>query len=112
VYAQIVDNTDKQNPLVLGGIVTPIPVTLDGKSHTVTVPLEAIAYTATSGAELTLQVVSTATPYLNVLTFGGIDISSMQLVLPTVDPANVKKEFPSASASASEPLVLADAMAA
>ena len=109
VYAQIVD---KQTGLVLGGIVTPIPVTLDGQTHTVTVPLEAIAYTAPPGAELILQVVSSATPYLNVLTFGGINISSMQLVLPTVGPnANVRPEFPSASASASEPLVLADAMA-
>jgi ABC-2 type transport system ATP-binding protein len=106
VYAQIVD---KQTGLVLGGIVTPIPVTLDGQTRTVTVPLEAIAYTAPPGAKLTLQVVSTATPYLNVLTFGGIHISSMQLVLPTVGAnANVRPEFPSASAS--EPLVLAGAM--
>lgn len=96
--------------MVLGGIVTPIPVTLDGQTHTVTVPLEAIAYTAPPGAELTLQVVSTATPYLNVLAFGGINISGMQPVLPTVGPnANVTPEFPSALAS--QPLVLADAMA-
>jgi ABC-2 type transport system ATP-binding protein len=107
VYAQIVD---EQTGVVLGGIVTPIPVTLDGQTRTVTVPLEAIAYTAAPGAKLTLQVVSTATPYLNVLTFGGINISSMQLVLPTVGPnANVMPEFPSASAS--EPLVLAGALA-
>jgi ABC-2 type transport system ATP-binding protein len=107
VYAQIVD---EQTGVVLGGIVTPIPVTLDGQTRTVTVPLEAIAYTAPPGAKLTLQVVSTATPYLNVLTFGGINISSMQLVLPTVGPnANVMPEFPSASAS--EPLVLAGALA-
>ena len=107
VYAQIVD---EQTHLVLGGIVTPIPVTLDGQTHTVTVPLEAIAYTAPAGAKLTLQVASTATPLLNVLTFGGINISSMDLVLPTVGAnANVTPEFPSASAS--EPLVLAGAMA-
>ena len=107
VYAQIVD---EQTHLVLGGIVTPIPVTLDGQTHTVTVPLEAIAYTAPAGAKLTLQVASTATPLLNVLTFGGINISSMDLVLPTVGAnANVKPEFPSASASV--PLVLAGAMA-
>ena len=68
VYAQIVD---EQTGVVLGGIVTPIPVTLDGQTHTVTVPLEAIAYTAPPGAKLTLQVVSSATPYLNLLSFGG-----------------------------------------
>ena len=94
--------------MVLGGIVTPIPVTLDGQTHTVTVPLEAIAYTAPPGAKLTLQVVSSATPFLNLLSFGGINISSMQLVLPTVGPdAHVTPEFPSAS----EPLVLVGGMA-
>jgi ABC-2 type transport system ATP-binding protein len=105
VYAQIVD---EQTGVVLGGIVTPIPVTLDGQTHTVTVPLEAIAYTAPPGAKLTLQVVSTATPYLNLLSFGLINVSGMQLVLPTVGPdAHVTPESPSAS----EPLVLVGGMA-
>jgi len=105
VYAQIVD---EQTGVVLGGIVTPIPVTLDGQTHTVTVPLEAIAYTAPPGAKLTLQVVSSATPYLNLTTFGAIIVSSMQLVLPTVGPdAHVTPEFPSASQS----LVLVGGMA-
>ena len=35
VYAQLVDDT---TGLVLGNLVTPIPVTLDGETHTVTVP--------------------------------------------------------------------------
>jgi ABC-2 type transport system ATP-binding protein len=105
VYAQIVD---EQTGVVLGGIVTPIPVTLDGRTHTVTVPLEDIAYTAPPGARLTLQVVSSATPYLNLISFGAINVSSMQLVLPTVGPdAHATPEFPSAS----EALVLVGGMA-
>ncbi len=105
VYAQIVD---EQTGVVLGGILTPIPVTLDGQTHTVTVPLEAIAYTAPPGARLTLQVVSSATPFLNLLSFGLINVSSMQLVLPTVGPnAHVTPESPSAS----QPLVLVGGMA-
>ena len=40
VFAQIVD--EKRN-LVLGNQVTPLPVTLDGASHTVTRPLEGVA---------------------------------------------------------------------
>jgi ABC-2 type transport system ATP-binding protein len=83
VYAQIVDD---QTGLVLGGIVTPIPVTLDGQTHTVTVTLEDIAYTAPPGAKLTLQVVSSATPFLNLISFGVMNVSGMQLVLPTVGP--------------------------
>ena len=105
VYAQIVD---EQTGVVLGGIVTPIPVTLDGQTHTVTVPLEAIAYTAPPGAKLTLQVVSSATPFLNLFSFGLINISSMQLVLPTVGrDAHETPESPSAS----QPLVLVGGMA-
>ena len=94
------------------GIVTPIPVTLDGETHTVTVPLEAIAYTAPANARLTVQVVGSATPYLNLGSVGRINITHMELVLPTVGPAaNVTPEFPpaAASAAADEPLVLVGA---
>ena len=96
--------------MVLGGIVTPIPVTLDGQTQTVTVPMEAITYTAGSRRHAhpadgqVRHAVPESPPY------GVINISSMQLVLPTVGPAaHVTPEFPSASAS--QPLVLAGAMA-
>ena len=42
VYAQFVDDT---TGLVLGNLVTPIPVTLDGQTHTVSVPMEMVAQT-------------------------------------------------------------------
>jgi ABC-2 type transport system ATP-binding protein len=82
VYAQIVDN---QTGLVLGNIDTPIPVTLDGQTHTTTIPLQDIAYTAASpGSTLTLQLVGSATQFENLTSFGVINVSNMTLSLPTV----------------------------
>jgi ABC-2 type transport system ATP-binding protein len=84
VYAQIVDETGR----VLGDIVTPIPVTLDGQTHTLSVALGQladIAYTAPSGGgTLTLQLVGSATPFENLTSIGEINVSNMTLSLPTV----------------------------
>ncbi len=92
VYAQIVDDNTGQ---VLGHVVTPIPVTLNGQTHTVTVPLDDIAYTAppNEGDQLTLQITSSATAFENFTSFGTIDVTSVQLSLPTVGPdANATPE--------------------
>jgi ABC-2 type transport system ATP-binding protein len=81
VYGQILDNSTGR---VLGNIVTPIPVTLDGKVHTVTLAdLADIAYTAPAGgSNLTLQIVGGATLYKNGR-FGSINISNATVTLPT-----------------------------
>jgi ABC-2 type transport system ATP-binding protein len=67
--------------------VTPIPVTLDGQTHTVSIALgqlDDIAYTAASpGSTLTVQIVGSATPYENLTSFGVINVSVM-LSLPTM----------------------------
>ncbi|WP_102142555.1 CocE/NonD family hydrolase [Mycobacterium hubeiense] len=89
VYAQIVDN---ETGLVVGNIVTPIPVTLDGQEHTVTVPLSAIAYEMDENSDLSLQIVSSATPFLNFTQFGVINVSDVQVDLPTHAPAPVAGE--------------------
>ncbi|CDP89031.1 X-Pro dipeptidyl-peptidase (S15 family) [Mycolicibacterium farcinogenes] len=81
VYAQIVDDQTGQ---VIGNVVTPIPVTLDGREHTVTIPMEAVAYTLEPGHTATVQITSSATPFLNVTQFGVINISGVQVVFPTV----------------------------
>jgi ABC-2 type transport system ATP-binding protein len=82
VYAQLVDNTTGR---VLGNLVTPVPVILDGREHTVSIPMEAIAYTAdtsdTSGS-LTLQITSSASNFANFTSFGLIGISGITLDLP------------------------------
>ncbi len=85
VYAQLVDD---KSGLVLSNIVTPVPVTLDGKTHTVTIDMEDIAYTAT-GDSLTLQITSSAVNYEKFFGYGFVNISDVGLALPqhtTVDP--------------------------
>lgn len=90
VYAQIVD---EDTGLVVGNIVSPIPVTLDGRTHTVTIPMEAITYTTTpdtpteAGTRLKIQIVSTAVPYFNLTQYGFIDVQSVGISLPTAASA-------------------------
>lgn len=82
VFAQLVDNNTGR---VVGNVVTPVPVTLDGRRHTVEIPMENIAYTSYGPNDsLTLQITSSATTYENFTSFGLIDISNIHLELPTV----------------------------
>jgi ABC-2 type transport system ATP-binding protein len=82
VYAQLVDDTTKK---VLGNIVTPIPVVLDGKEHTVDIPMSDIAYTTPSGGTLKLQITSSATNFENFTTVGFIKIGDITVKLPIHD---------------------------
>ncbi|MGV0794192.1 S15 peptidase family protein [Mycolicibacterium sp. XJ1819] len=83
VYAQLVDNT---TGLVVGSFATPIPVTLDGNTHTVTVPLEPLAHTLRPGETITLQLVASAGLYERILpSLGLLEVSEMQLSLPTAE---------------------------
>ena len=86
VYAQLVDDS---TGLVLGNLVTPIAVTLDGKSHVAVVDLEQVAQTLQPGETVTLQLVASAVPYQTLNSFGALTVSSVQLSLPTADPAAV-----------------------
>src|SRR4051794_5888953 len=52
VFAQLVD---EQRGVVVGNQATPIPLTLDGRPHTITRSLEAIAASAPKGTRYTLQ---------------------------------------------------------
>lgn len=82
VYAQLVDNA---TGFVVGGQVAAVPVTLDGQEHTVEFSMEDIAYTAYDSSDtMTLQITSSAVLYENFLSFGLVDISDIQLDLPTV----------------------------
>jgi ABC-2 type transport system ATP-binding protein len=78
VFAQLVDAT---SGLVLGNQITPIDVTLDGHQHVTTVPLEMVAYTATAGAHLVLQIVATTVAYAQPQLGGFIDVTA-QISLP------------------------------
>lgn len=83
VYAQLVDDS---TGLVLSNLATPIPVTLDGQTHTVDIPLEPVAYTMRPGASVTLQLVGSAGLYTTVIpSFGVLHVSNMTVTLPTAD---------------------------
>jgi ABC-2 type transport system ATP-binding protein len=82
VYAQLVDET---SGLVLGNIVTPIPVVLDGRDRSVTIPLDDIAYTTPAGGKLKLQITSSATNFENFTSFGVINIGDITVKLPIHD---------------------------
>ncbi|MGV1089449.1 MAG: CocE/NonD family hydrolase [Mycobacterium sp.] len=86
VYAQVVDNVTGR---VLGNIVTQVPVTLDGKTHTASVSIADIAYTATTvggvAPSLTLQITSSASLYWNSA-WGVVNISGVTADLPVVAP--------------------------
>jgi ABC-2 type transport system ATP-binding protein len=81
VFAQVVDNSTQQ---VLGNIVTPLPVILDGREHTQTFDLSDIVYTyggTSNPGSLTVQITSSATAFANS-SFGLINISNVQVTLP------------------------------
>ena len=81
VFAQVVNNSTGQ---VLGNIVTPLPVILDGRERTQTFDLSDIVYTyggTTNPGSLTVQITSSATAFENS-SFGLINISNVQVTLP------------------------------
>ena len=84
MYAQLVDET---SGLVLGNIVTPVPVTLDGREHTVSIDLNDIVYAVTDPDtdNLTLQITSSATNFENFTSFGVINIGDIRLDVPIHD---------------------------
>jgi ABC-2 type transport system ATP-binding protein len=80
VFAQLVDPA---TGIVVGNQVTPIPVILDGRPHTLTIPLETVAYTATPGTNLELQLVATTVAYITPRLGGSVDFTRVRVVLPT-----------------------------
>jgi ABC-2 type transport system ATP-binding protein len=86
VYAQLVDDN---TGLVLGNQVTPIPVTLDGQTHTISEPLQMVAETLSPGQSVTLQLVASAADYETITSLGQLKVSSMSLSLPTADPSKI-----------------------
>ena len=79
VFAQLVDTT---TGFVLGNQITPIAVTLDGASHTASVPLEIVAYAATSSSHVELQLAATTVAYALPRLGGSVVFSAIHLTLP------------------------------
>jgi ABC-2 type transport system ATP-binding protein len=81
VFAQLVDPT---TGIVVNNQITPVPVTLDGKAHTLHIPMESIGYTASAGTSLELQLVATTVAYITPRLGGSVGFSRVQVSLPTV----------------------------
>jgi ABC-2 type transport system ATP-binding protein len=80
VFAQLVD---RRTGDVLGNQVTPIPVVLDGATHSLSIPLEIVAYTAAPTSEVELQLVATTVAYAQPRLDGSVTFSTIRLTLPT-----------------------------
>lgn len=81
LFAQLVDDA---TGFVVGNQITPVPVTLDGEPHEVTLPLEIVAHRAPAGATLTLQIVATTVAYGQPRLDGSVDLSDIHITLPVV----------------------------
>ncbi len=83
VFAQVVD---KKSGQVLGNQATPIPVTLDGATRTVSRPLESIAAQAGPSSRLVVQIVPASLIYGQQRATGSVTIASAKASLPTGEP--------------------------
>jgi ABC-2 type transport system ATP-binding protein len=81
LYAQIVDNA---RHVVVGNVVTPFRVVLDGGVHTATVSLEDIAASVDPGSTYTLEVVPYTAVYGPQRAAGAITMTSIGISLPVV----------------------------
>ena len=81
MFAQLVD---PGTGIVLNNQITPVPVTLDGRPHTLAIPLEAVGYTARAGAPLELQLVARTVAYITPRLGQTVKFSRVTVVLPTV----------------------------
>jgi ABC-2 type transport system ATP-binding protein len=81
VFAQVIDD---KTGLVLGNQITPIDVTLDGKPHTTSVPLEIVVQSVHPGDSLTVQIVATTVAYATPRLDGSVTFNHIEVQLPTV----------------------------
>jgi ABC-2 type transport system ATP-binding protein len=84
VYAQVVDDATGK---VLGNQITPVPITLDGSSHTLTEPLEIVSATQSPGETFTLQLTASTVAYQDQRATGAVSFSRIRIELPTVKPS-------------------------
>jgi ABC-2 type transport system ATP-binding protein len=83
LYAQLVDQT---RGLVAGNFATALPLTLDGKPHTLSVPLGAVAWTLGPASKLTLQITGGSALYFPQQASGRVKLSA-SIRYPVAAPA-------------------------
>jgi ABC-2 type transport system ATP-binding protein len=84
VYAQLVD---KQRNIVVNNQATPIPISLDGASHKISVGLERIASKSTA-AGYELQLIPQTTMYDAQRATGAVTIENARIALPLTEPVS------------------------
>jgi ABC-2 type transport system ATP-binding protein len=82
LYAQIVDN---ERHVVVGNVVTPFRVVLDGSVHTATVSLEDIAASVGASSSYTLEIVPATAVYGPQRSAGAIAMTKIDVSLPVVN---------------------------
>ena len=82
VFAQLVDDATGH---VLDNQITPVPLELDGREHTVEVPMEVVSFAASAGGSVTLQVVATTVAYAQPRLGGQVELSRIEVELPVVE---------------------------
>ena len=80
VFAQLVDT---RTQIVVGNQITPIPVRLDGKPRSISLPLEVIGYSVTPDSRLSLQIVASTTAYATPCFGGTLKVARAAISLPT-----------------------------
>ncbi len=91
VYAQFVN---PRNGTVLGNIATPIPVTLDGQSHSISRDLETVAGRAPAGGGYTLQLTASSSLYDLQRSTGIVDLDDVHVTMPLGDPVTASQAQP------------------
>jgi ABC-2 type transport system ATP-binding protein len=81
LYAQIVDN---QRHVVVGNMVTPFRVVLDGGPHVTTVALEDIASSVDASSSYTLEILPYTAVYGPQRSAGAVTMSKVSVSLPVV----------------------------
>ena len=82
IYAQLVD---KQRNLVVNNQASPIPITLDGQTRTISIGMERIASRSTA-AGYELQLIPQTTLYDAQRATGAVDLKSVKVSIPLTAP--------------------------
>jgi ABC-2 type transport system ATP-binding protein len=84
VYAQLVDTKANQ---VVGPVVTPVPLNLDGQDHHLELPIEGVALTATPESAYALQITDGSSVYFAQRQAGLVNFKGVGISIPTVSTA-------------------------
>jgi ABC-2 type transport system ATP-binding protein len=93
VYAQFVN---PRNGTVLGNIATPLPLTLDGQTHTISRDLEIVAGRAPAGGGYTLQLTGASSLYDLQRSAGLVTFDGIRATMPLGDAVAAPRAAPGA----------------